>query len=302
MRAPVIWALRAGLGIALLLALVWAVGGFDALRSWAEASQREVQNALARAVRAIRAGQPGAVLGLLGVAFAYGFFHAVGPGHGKFLIGGYGLARRVPLARLAVISVAASLAQATTAVVLVYAFVLALGWTREAVEGVADGVMLWASHGAVLLIGLWLVLRGFRGLRGQVTAQTAHHHHHDHDETCGCGHAHGPSITEVAAVTGPRDALALIAGVALRPCSGALFLLILTWQFGIAAAGIAGVYAMGLGTALVTVGVAALAVWTREGALAGLPGQGLARALPLIEVTAGVLIALIAGQLLWSAL
>lgn len=301
MRQPLIWALRAGLGIALILTLVWAFGGFDTLRTWAEASQREVQNALARAVRAIRAGQPGAVLGLLGVAFAYGFFHAVGPGHGKFLIGGYGLARRVPLARLAVISVAASLAQATTAVVLVYAFVLALGWTREAVEGVAGGVMLWASHGAVLLIGLWLVLRGLRGLRGQVAAQTAHHHH-DHDETCGCGHAHGPSVAEVAAVTGPRDALALIAGVALRPCSGALFLLILTWQFGIAAAGIAGVYAMGLGTALVTVGVAALAVWTREGALAGLPRQGLACALPLIEVTVGLLIALIAGQLLWSAL
>ena len=88
----------------------------------------------------------------------------------------------------------------------------------------------------------------------------------------------------------------------MRPCSGALFLLILTWQLGIGLAGVAGVFAMGLGTAIVTVTVAGLAVWTREGALASLPGQSIARVLPWFEVLAGALVTVIALSLLVQVL
>jgi ABC-type nickel/cobalt efflux system permease component RcnA len=113
-----------------------------------------------------------------------------------------------------------------------------------------------------------------------------------------CGHRHGPTIDEVAAVTSWREAAVLIGGIALRPCSGALFVLVLTWQMGIAAMGVLGAYAIGLGTSSVTLAVALMSVWAREGALQGLPGAGLVRFLPLVQVAMGGVIALVAAQLL----
>ncbi|MCZ8081235.1 MAG: hypothetical protein O9289_14560 [Rhodobacteraceae bacterium] len=298
----------AGLGVAAALALVWALGGLEMLGRWAAEVQRALQAPLAGAVRAVKAGEPAAWAGLLSVCFLYGLAHAAGPGHGKFLIGGYGVARRVRLLPLAGVALASSLAQAGVAVALVYAGVLALGWTRERMVGMAEGALAMASWAAIAAIGLWLVWRGARGflhgLRSEQVAQDGghghdhdhhhDHHHHDHGAECGCGHAHGPTVEEVAQLTGWRDTAALIASVAVRPCSGALFLLILTFQLGIGAAGVAGAFAMGLGVAVVTIGVAVLAVWSREGALAGLGEARIWRLMPVLELAAGAVIAALA--------
>lgn len=306
----------AGAVLALCLGLVWLLGGFGPLQVWVLEQQRQVQNALAGAVRAIKGGQPGAVLGLLSVCFAYGFLHAAGPGHGKLVIGGYGMARRVPFGRLAGVALASSLAQAAVAVGLVYAVVALLGLGRSQAEGLAEEVMAPLGTLMVAGVGLWLVWRGVAGLRAQgAQSSGSHHHHHhahadhhdhaphSHGAVCDtCGHAHGPTVEEVQHLTGWRDTLALVAGIAMRPCSGALFLLILTWQLGIASAGIVGTFAMGLGTAMVTIGVAAMAVWAREGALASLPGQGAARFLPWFEIIAGLVVAVAALSLLTAAL
>jgi ABC-type nickel/cobalt efflux system permease component RcnA len=306
----------AGAVLAVAFGLVWLLGGLDPVQAWVLEQQRQVQNALAGAVRAIKGGQPGAIFGLLSVCFAYGFLHAAGPGHGKLVIGGYGMARRVPFVRLAGVALASSLAQAAVAVGLVYAVVALLGLGRSQAEGLAEEVMAPLGTLMVAGVGLWLVWRGVAGLRAQgAESSGSHHHHHyahedhhdhaphSHGAVCDtCGHAHGPTVDEVQHLTGWRDTLALVAGIAMRPCSGALFLLILTWQLGIASAGIIGTFAMGLGTAMVTIGVAAMAVWAREGALASLPGQGAARFLPWFEIIAGLVVAVAALSLLTTAL
>jgi nickel/cobalt exporter len=294
-----------GIGVAVALALVWAFGGFDALARVATEAQRAMQAPLAGAVRAVKAGEPAAWAGLLAVCFGYGVVHAAGPGHGKFVIGGYGVARRVPVLRLSAVALAASLAQAAVAVGLVYAGVLLLGWGRERMVGLAEGTLAAVSWGAIGAIGLWLVWRGVGGVlragreHGHDHGHGHHHdHHHDHGAECGCGHAHGPSAAEVAEAKGWRDTLALIGGVAVRPCSGALFLLILTFQMGIGAAGVAGAFAMGLGVAVVTVAVGVLAVWSREGALAGLGEARVWRALPWLEIAGGAVIAAFAAGMM----
>ena len=70
---------------------------------------------------------------------------------------------------------------------------------------------------------------------------------------------------------------------------------------GIGAAGISGAYAMGLGTAAITVAVAGLSVWAREGMLSVLSGGLVARALPVLELAAGLAIAVISGMLFAAA-
>jgi ABC-type nickel/cobalt efflux system permease component RcnA len=280
---------------ALAVALAWSTGGFDALARWAASNQREVQGEMAGAIRALKGGEAGALAGLMTLAFAYGFFHAAGPGHGKMLIGGYGLGRRVPALRLSVIALVSSLAQAGTAIALVYGGIFVLDWTRERVEGIAEAWLAPASYAAIGALGLWLVWRGLRGLR---PTPAAHHHHDHHDHGAHCGHAHGPTAEEVAGVASFRDAALLVASIALRPCTGAIFLLIICWRLGVDAAGIAGTIAMALGTATVTVAVALLSATAREGALAGLAGGPAGRVLPALELAAGALIAAAAVALL----
>jgi nickel/cobalt transporter (NicO) family protein len=298
----------AGLGVALVLGVLWLTGALDGVAGAVQSAQRAAQERLAGAIRALRAGEAGALLAFWGLCLGYGVLHASGPGHGKLVIGGYGLARRVPVARLAGLALAASLSQALVAIALVYALLAVLGLTRVAVEGVAERWITPVGHAMIAGLGLWLVWRGVRGLDRQDAY--AHHHADDHPAAHDphhvhgpeCTHSHGPTLAEVEALGGWRDAVALVAGIALRPCSGALFVLIITFQLGIALAGVVGALVMGLGTALVTVAAALLAVWAREGALSGLGLGRFARALPVIELVVGAIIVFAATGLLIGSL
>ena len=289
-------ALNLGILIAAGGLLLWlfGLGGMDLISHWAALQQRAAQTALAAGLRAVRAGEPGAWITLMGVCASYGFFHAAGPGHGKLLIGGYGAAARVTALRLSTLAVISSLAQALTAIVLVGAGAVVLGWSRARMTDTAEQVLAPASYGAIAMVGVWLAWRGLRRVRSvRAAAPVAE------DGTChSCGHAHGPSVDQVADLTSWRDAVVIVVSVAMRPCTGAVFLLILCFGLGIPLAGIVGAMVMGLGTASVTVLVAILAVGTRRSALAGWSGSGAVRAIALIEIVAGAVIAVIAATLL----
>ncbi|AZV79756.1 hypothetical protein EBB79_18970 [Parasedimentitalea marina] len=293
--------------VAIPLIWMWGFGGSETILAWAADGQRDVQNAMARSLRALRTKEPGALAALLALCFSYGFFHAAGPGHGKLVIGGYGLGKPVPLLKLAGVSVVASLAQAATAVLLVVGGLTLLDWSREQLTSAADDVMAPLSYGLITLLGLWLLVRGLRRL---FQWQPTPHHDHSHEglsaddiKNCpSCGHRHGPTAEEAANMSTLRDALAIVGAVAVRPCTGAVFLLLLTWRMGILWAGIAGAFAMGLGTALLTVAVAVAAVTLRKGTLLQLQGPGALRAAAMLEILAGTVVAVLAGQILLRTL
>lgn len=301
MLGAVVVLVAAGLGL-------WLSGADRVVTAWALDGQRDAQGAMAGALRRLRAGDGAAVASLMAVCFGYGFFHAAGPGHGKLLIGGYGAARQVGALRLSAVALASSLAQGMTAIALVGAGVWVIGWGRERMTQLADEVFAPLSFAAIALVGLWLVFRGARGL-WRLHQSAAHFHDHDHSyegdgAVCSsCGHSHGPSPEDVARAAGPGEIAALIAAVAIRPCTGALFVLILTAQMDVFWAGVLGALAMALGTASVTILVAVVAVGLRRSALAGWSESvALARAQPLLELAVGALVAVVASQLALAAL
>ena len=298
--------------LAALLAAVWlwGLGGAEALAQRAAEGQRAVQDAMAGALRGLKAGRPGALLALWGLCLGYGVLHAAGPGHGKMVIGGYGLGRRVAAGRLAALALASSLAQAATAVVLVAAGLWALGWSHDRMQVLADQGLAALSGALIALIGLWLLTRGARALWRLRAAPGVQRHDPTFvpslgtDPVCAsCGHAHGPTLDEAARVTSLREALWLIGAIALRPCTGALFLLILTGRMGVFAAGVGGAFAMALGTASVTMAAALASVALRESALmrAG-TGPALARTLGAAEMLAGATVVAVAWQLIRQSL
>ncbi len=90
-----------------------------------------------------------------------------------------------------------------------------------------------------------------------------HQHAHDHDEeesVLPWGDAHGPEPEELAGPGGWRRGLSAIVAVGLRPCSGAIIVLVFALAQGLFWAGIASTFVMGLGTAITVGAIATLAV------------------------------------------
>lgn len=264
---------------------------------WAADAQRGFQNLMAGAIRGLKSGDPGALLALFGAAGAYGFVHALGPGHGKYLVGGVGLGTNVDAARLVGIAVASSLAQSLWAIILVYGGFFLISASAAQMTFLAEDILAPASYLLIGAVGAVLVWRGLRALplRARATAHANAHHGHPHDHThgddCGCGHSHGPTPEEVAKLSSWRETLALIGSIAVRPCTGAIFLLVIAWQIGIPLAGAAAVIVMGLGTAALTTTVALSSIFARRAALfSATPTLGSQAALSSVQIAAGCLI------------
>ncbi|HZQ14438.1 MAG TPA: nickel/cobalt transporter [Pseudolabrys sp.] len=278
------------------------VGGFA---GWILAEQAKFYRELSSLIRAAKADGSAAYT-LLGVSFLYGVFHAAGPGHGKAVISSYLVANDETWRRGVVLSFASAVLQAVTAIAVVGIAAALLGATAHAMGNTVRVIEI-ASYALIVLIGarlLWvkgrsllLLLRGERHEHhhGHDHAHgDAHHHHghahghdhghdheHDHDhaeEAHAWGHAHAPEPDELKGPHWLRRGLAAIVAVGLRPCSGAIIVLVFALAQGLFWIGVASTFVMGLGTAITVAVVATIAVGARgfAGRLAkAKPGAGL---------------------------
>lgn len=266
--------------VAVVALLVWSLVPWADVVAWATTAQRSFQDAMARALRAVQAGEPAAILALCSATGAYGFVHALGPGHGKVLLGGAALASTATLRRMSALTLLSSLAQSVSAIALVGLLAVFWGVGTRQLGDVADRWLAPASYAAIAGIGVYLILRGLR-----IWRQAGH---------STCGHAHGPGVHQAEALSSTRDAVALIASIALRPCTGAIFVLAIALRFDIFLIGCLAVIAMGLGTAAFNVLVAWSGVAARRmSAFSTVAADDVRRVSASLHVLGGSLVALV---------
>ena len=229
---------------------------------------------------------------LMGFAFLYGIFHAAGPGHGKVVVSSYVLADRAVLKKGILLAFLSSLVQALVAISLVSIAAILLKFTQK--QLMAQALMLEkASYAIITLLGVWLLFRAARSVRtialkalgsGVSSPQLHssaqdhhhdhhhhhHHHHHSHDDhthedhACGCGHVHMAEPQEVKQLHSLGSFLTAAVSIGLRPCTGALIVLVFALAQGVYWAGIAATFAMAVGTAITVSLIASLAVGARH--------------------------------------
>ncbi|MEO9514499.1 MAG: hypothetical protein ABJG55_02040 [Paracoccaceae bacterium] len=117
-------------------------------------------------------------------------------------------------------------------------------------------------------------------------------------EDCNCG-AHGPTLEQAARINSLREVVVLVLSIAVRPCTGAIFLLVIAWQIDLAFAGALAVLTVGFGTAALTslVAISSIAAGSAAGFSAQV-GRGWRFVMPGIQVFSGAMIALISLGLL----
>jgi nickel/cobalt transporter (NicO) family protein len=280
------------------------VGG---IVGWLLEKQSEFYRQMSSTIRAAKS-DGAAVWTLLGISFAYGIFHAAGPGHGKAVISSYLVANQETAKRGIVLSFASALMQSLVAVVIVAICAWLLNATARTMCGAEKAIEI-ASYALIAAFGARLVwTKGggfFRALQvprpalalaaagaghahdqghdhhshddhhhdhSHAHARVAHHDHahghddhdhgHVHDEHC--GHSHGPDPSELAGPGGWRRGFSAIFAVGIRPCSGAILVLVFALAQGMFWAGIAATFVMGLGTAITVAAIAVIAVSAKD--------------------------------------
>jgi nickel/cobalt transporter (NicO) family protein len=261
------------------------------LLGWVVAKQAAYYRDFSGMIRASKTNGS-AVYALLGLSFTYGIFHAAGPGHGKAVISSYLIANGETWRRGIALSFASALLQALAAVAIVGIFAAILGGTAATMTQAARAIEI-VSYCLIVAVGLrlcWMKGRGFltelHGFNsakqtdhtsdhdhfghGDGAAACAHdhdHHHdhhpthaHEHDVCVGCGHAHSPPPQLLSGPGGWRRGLAALLAVGLRPCSGAILLLVFALAQGLFWLGVVSTFVMGIGTALTVAAIATFAV------------------------------------------
>jgi len=289
---------------------------------WLLAQQSAFYKQMSATIRAAKA-DGSAVWTLLAISFAYGVFHAAGPGHGKAVISSYLVANEETARRGIALSFVSAMLQAVVAVLIVGICAWLLNATASTMCSAERAIEI-GSYALIALFGarlVWVKGGGFlRALQasmrkpqlamagvpaaladhthhdhdhdhdhaghGHAHARAAHgdhqHHHHDHGhghdhghahslhdhhhhhgpgEACDhCGHSHGPEPSELAGPGGWRRGLGAVLTVGIRPCSGAILLMVFALAQGLFWAGIVATFVMALGTAITVATIAVAAV------------------------------------------
>lgn len=312
-------------------------GPFQGFFLWVAQQQSAFYKEMVQAVKAIKTS-PSAAWFLIGLSFLYGVFHAAGPGHGKVVLSSYVLASNDTARTGVLISFAAAMVQAVSAIVLIGIAAIILNMTSIAITE-TTAVFESGSYALVAALGVFLVWKkvvqpliailfspqfqptpahspaghGHAAVGHEMHSHEddahAHHDHSNHDhfhqghDHC-CHVAGADQAAAIASSATPfKDAVAAIVAVGLRPCSGALIVLVFALSQGIFWVGILSTFAMAFGTGIVVAALVVLSVTARETAvrLAGRQSRLAGRIQASLEGAAAVLVLGLGLTLLYAS-
>lgn len=274
-----------------LLLLLLAVSVRLALHYWPDIMlqsviwQKSMHQQMSALLEAVHASPHQAGLSLLAFSLVYGILHAVGPGHGKVVITTYLATHPAQLKNSLKLTLASSLLQGVVAITLVSVTLGLLQLSSRALH-TSGFWMEKASFALVASLGLWLSVRALKRLwRAFLRARTANVpviqrvgmrlssasasplvsvRQPQHKVDCDCGHRHLPSQDELHRGDDWRTRLAIVCAMGLRPCSGAILVLLFAKVIDVFLWGIASALAMALGTAITLSLLAVLVFYCRR--------------------------------------
>ncbi len=299
---------QSSLGVGRAEQAIQPEGYFAGILFWIQQQQQAFYKLMTTALKSIRDDGDTAWY-LIGLSFAYGIFHAAGPGHGKAVISSYMLANEVAAKRGIMLSFASAMLQGVTAVVVISAIMLFLRGTGIKTSNLAGSLEI-TSYFLVMMLGVYLIwTKVFKKKMAHAHSHDHSHSHeahpdpnHVHTDDCGCGHSHAadPKMLEGKQL-GLKEAWSAILAVGLRPCSGAIIVLTFSYLNGLFVAGIVSTFAMSIGTGITVATLALIAVGAKNAAIKITGAQdSLATIHRVIEIS-GALLVFVLGLLLFSA-
>lgn len=250
--------------LALFLILA-AIGALWLWQAWPQVMmksilwQRDVNQQMSGLLKAVAENPTKAGGSLLIFSFLYGVLHALGPGHGKIVITTWLATHPSKLKSSIGLTLGSSLLQGLVAIALVVVVLTVLQLPARQLHMSS----FWLEKGSYALVGVlggllcWRAIKKLRALLRKPTfkAFTAHH---VHDAHCGCGHQHLPTQEQLQSTDDWRARLMIILSMGMRPCSGAIMVLLFSKVIGVFSWGVVSALAMAAGTSLTITSLALL--------------------------------------------
>ncbi|WP_313162201.1 nickel/cobalt transporter [Kosakonia cowanii] len=276
--------LAAGLVAAFALHTHWS-----AFLQWCLAAQITLHRYLVMYLLQLNNHQYSGGLWLLTGAFFYGVLHAIGPGHGKFIVATYLSTNKESETAARMVPLLGSLMQGVSAILFV--FILAVGFNLASGD-LSESRWYVEKVSAVLIggFGAYVIWRAVKSL--QPRALRIRSLTHVHDAQCGCAH-HGVGVSTQGDW---KTRLGVILAIGARPCSGAIMILLFSNVLGIVTWGMAAVMTMAFGTALSIMGLSLAVRYARNrtAALFGSEPGRLRWLVPGLKIAGGVALMLFA--------
>ncbi|WP_337013944.1 nickel/cobalt transporter [Leclercia sp. AS011] len=292
-----------------LFLVVVVAGGFWLWQAWSQVMrqsilwQRDVNQQMSGLLKAVADNPTAAGGSLLIFSFLYGVLHALGPGHGKIVIATWLATHPSKLKSSIGLTLASSLLQGGVAIALVVGVLTLLQLPARDLHMSS----FWLEKGSYALVGVlglmlcWRALKKLRVLLRKPTFK-AFTPHHVHDAHCGCGHQHLPNPTQIQRADDWRARMMIILSMGMRPCSGAIMVLLFSKVIGVFSWGVASALAMAAGTGLTISSLALLVHGFRQLAvrLSGNKAPVLWRQIGWTTLAlAGGVVLLVAAVMMW---